>query len=471
MRLRRMSKTKNGSVVFSWFAIAAISLLGSVVGVTLFGHGPADIGPLRTDMRITPTINGGSVVDLGPLGNINFRSHVGVFRLDIKVRSMAPKNASELAVSTDFQNFSDDAAEDLRNGFASVAIRAALGSLLCTIFLSIFILRQRKRVVLAAILALSLSIFAGGTSYLSYKPSAILEPNYRGLIAAVPSLVGDVKEIAENFDLYRAQLTKLLDNVTTLYEKGLSLEPQGTGSDSTVVLHISDLHLNPEGWDVVKVLIEQFEVDIVVDTGDISDHGTPLEDKFLDMIPKLGIPYIYVRGNHDSMHTQDVIASIPNAEVLDNGSTVTIENITFTGTGDPRFTPDKSRESMPDAVVLNSARVMAEKSVGRGIDVALIHDPNGSEPIDGIIPLILSGHTHNRESKKLARGSILHIGGSTGGGGLRAFTSTDPAPLEATILYLNKKSGRLVAWDEITMGGIGLSSVELSRRLPSVLEK
>lgn len=58
------------------------------------------------------------------------------------------------------------------------------------------------------------------------------------------------------------------------------------------------------------------------------------------------------------------------------------------------------------------------------------------------------------------------VEGSTGGGGLRAVQNKKPAPVEASVLYLDRTTKRLQAWDEITLGGLGLSRAEVSRHLP-----
>jgi hypothetical protein len=100
------------------------------------------------------------------------------------------------------------------------------------------------------------------------------------------------------------------------------------------------------------------------------------------------------------------------------------------------------------------------------VDVALFHDSTAVEPLDGSVALVLAGHTHRYRAYLLSAGTRLLVSGSTGGGGLRAFTGDKPAPLQATLLHFDRRSGQLVAWDEITMGGVGLASVSLTRHLP-----
>lgn len=58
------------------------------------------------------------------------------------------------------------------------------------------------------------------------------------------------------------------------------------------------------------------------------------------------------------------------------------------------------------------------------------------------------------------------IEGSTGGGGLRAVQNKKPEQVLASVLYLDRSTRRLQAWDEITLGGLGLTTAEVSRHLP-----
>jgi predicted phosphodiesterase len=221
--------------------------------------------------------------------------------------------------------------------------------------------------------------------------------------------------------------------------------------------------------DMIEVLVKQFGIDVVVDTGDISDHGTPVEDTYLDGITRVDVPYVFVRGNHDSAHTEEVIRSKRNAIVIDNAEVVTVAGLTFSGVGDPRFTPDKSTAKVADEAVVARVGELAEKIRGRGIDIALVHDSTAIGPLTDTVPIVLAGHTHKRVVTRQSLLTTLMVSGSTGGGGLRTLTGKQPAPLEATVVHVSKESGRIVAWDEVTMGGLGTATVQVTRRLPESL--
>jgi hypothetical protein len=63
------------------------------------------------------------------------------------------------------------------------------------------------------------------------------------------------------------------------------------------------------------------------------------------------------------------------------------------------------------------------------------------------------------------------VQGSTGGAGLRGLQGEYPEPLTCTVLYLDRETGALRAYDEITLAGLGETEVTMQRTvLPPVDE-
>jgi hypothetical protein len=75
---------------------------------------------------------------------------------------------------------------------------------------------------------------------------------------------------------------------------------------------------------------------------------------------------------------------------------------------------------------------------------------------------VLAGHVHRREDVE-QDGTLLVVQGSTGGAGLRALEGEEPTPISLTVLYLDPDSGALQAYDDITLGGLGLNDARISR--------
>ena len=150
------------------------------------------------------------------------------------------------------------------------------------------------------------------------------------------------------------------------------------------------------------------------------------------------MPYVFIRGNHDSAVTADRMAALPNVTVLDD-SQVEIAGLSVVGARDPRFTPDKSTgdDDAGPEVLTRSGERLADlvESLDEPPDVALVHDPRQAPPLDGLAPVVLAGHTHDRDVSELDDGTLLMVQGSTGGAGLRGLQGEYPEPLTCTVLY------------------------------------
>jgi predicted MPP superfamily phosphohydrolase len=445
-----------------------LTILGTLAGIMLLANGSINFGPFNTDFSIRPALSGYTKVELGPLGSLSFKSHSGPISVLIKVNSLEPKFAEKWVNSKDkFTSIPSDAGENIRNNFSKIAVRAIIGGIIFSFFLVIISFRRLKIAILAAVLSLILNLIVSSYAYLTFRPTAITQPTYKGLISVAPTLVGSAREIATNFQQYRSQVAALLENASKISNLSSDSSQYQIPSDVITVLHVSDLHLNPAGWDLIRQLVKAYGVKVIADTGDISDHGTAFEDSYLDEIPKLKIPYLYVRGNHDSVHTQNYISTFPNAKVLDGGTPLVVEGLTFVGLGDPTFTPDKSKDS-DIKTVIDSQNKYAQLMPNTPINIFLVHNPVNVKVFDGKTDLILAGHLHKRSFTVLPKKTLLMIQGSTGGGGLRMITNREvPAKLEANILYFDKNTKKLVAYDEISIGGMGDAYAEIVRKTPN----
>ena len=124
-----------------------------------------------------------------------------------------------------------------------------------------------------------------------------------------------------------------------------------------------------------------------------------------------------------------------------------------------------------DGVLTDSGQALADvvHTLDKPPAIALVHDPRQAPPLDGVVPLVLAGHTHERAVSTLGDGTRLMVEGSTGGAGLRGLQGQYPEPLTCTVLYLDPGTGVLRAYDEITLGGLGETEVTIQRTvLPAV---
>ena len=87
------------------------------------------------------------------------------------------------------------------------------------------------------------------------------------------------------------------------------------------------------------------------------------------------------------------------------------------------------------------------------------------------MPLVLAGHYHRRFQQLLPLKTLLFVQGSTGASGLRGLEGEKPTPAKASVLYFDRTTRALQAWDDITLGGLGLTSVSIERHLRSSITK
>ncbi|WP_369069163.1 metallophosphoesterase [Kineococcus terrestris] len=484
---------RTARVLAPWLAVLLVAAAGAGTGFALAPGSTTYVGPLQTEVRVQPSLSPGVEVDLPPVGKVEFDTHTAPVLVTANIRSVDLDAASRLVTSPqELLALELTVADTVR----AATVRAAAWSVGCglagALLGGLLVFRALRRTLQTGAACLVAVVATAGGAAATFDPAGLQQPRFTGLLSRAPYLVTSTQDALERLESYRSGLSDIVRSVSTLYAVSADLPvlgdgtvSPGAGADVTTVLHISDLHLNPLGFDLADDLVDQFGVEAVVDTGDITTWGTGLESSFLDRIPGLGVPYVFVRGNHDSAATQAAVAAQPGAVVLDEGETAEVAGLRFAGNGDPVFTPSgdeggEGQEATGDAEAVQRAghQVLADRIVAwegshadDPVDVALVHDPSGTEPLLGRVPLVLAGHLHSRRISLDASGTRVMVQGTTGGSGISAaglarLAAGTPVPLSATLLYFaasGERAGRLVAYDEVTVGGLGLAEVSLQR--------
>jgi len=482
-------------------AIALIGIGGVVIGTMLFAHATIAVGPFRAEMSISPSIKGGTEVDIPPLGSLHLDSHDGPIHLKVNLGSLDQSRTEALIDDpAAISSAGEHAVEDVRTGVIRLGIRTLGIAVLSALILSALVFRNIRRVAAAGLTALAVTLGSLGLAAVTLRPGSIAEPRYEGLLVNAPAVVGDARRIADNYGKYADQLQQIVSNVSRLYTTVSSLPVYEPAGNTTRILHVSDLHLNPASWGLIRTVVQTFDIDAVVDTGDMVDWGSAAETNYVSSIRSVGVPYIYVRGNHDSGIIQSAVGREKNAIVLDNKIT-TVDGLTIAGIGDPEFTPDKTTAPAkanaddPGSPLVTAGNELAQtiRAGGKPVDIAMVHDPAMATPLSGVVPLVLAGHLHHREVSLLpaptpepaasgasasptpvpsvsadgVAGPIptrLMVEGSTGGAGLRGLEKEKPTPLTLSVLYFDEKH-QLKAYDDIQLGGTGESNVTMQRNV------
>jgi predicted phosphodiesterase len=480
-RLRRWRDTARERRVVGRAATAVgltlVALVGMSVGLLLGGRVHQDVGPFAVQFAMRPSLTGGTSVLIPPLGSLDVHSHDGPVHIEVTLDSVDRQRAEALVNSPNGINaVSQSAVQDVQRGATRLAFQSAGAAVLGAMALAALIYRDMRRIAWTGGLALAVMAASGVIALATFRPNSVEEPQYHGLLANAPAVIGDARNIANRFDAYKAELQRLVNNVSRLYGAASTLPVYQPDAGTVRVLHVSDLHLNPAAWQLIKTVVQQYQVNFVIDTGDINDWGTPTESSFVDSIGALGVPYVFIRGNHDSATTAAAVAKQPHAIVLEN-QVQTVDGLTVAGIGDPRFTPDKSTHGLEGVpahqesdLVTASGEALAStiRRYPAKVDVALVHDPASAGGLAGAAPLLLAGHLHHRETATLhgsgGTSSFLMVQGSTGGAGLRGLEGEQPTPLEMSVLYFAPDGG-LQAYDDITVGGTGQTEASINRHI------
>jgi hypothetical protein len=501
-----------------------VGVLGAAIGAALAPPTTTQVGPIQAEVSVVPSLSPGVNLLLPPAGQVSFATHVAPFAVQARISEVDLEGARALISSPGgLDALRTSAPDQLRTAALQAAGTTALCSLTGALLLSMLVYRRRwsRTAEVASAVAVVLAV-VGGVGAWSFDPDKFAQPRFTGLLGQAPYVAGQASSLVRRLESYRSGLADIVGGITTLYATSDRLPVVPASDDVVTVLHVSDIHLNPLGFDLTERLVKQFNVDMVVDTGDITTWGTEVESSVLGRIKDVGVPYVFVRGNHDSLRTQRAVAQNRNAIVLDGGVRI-VKGLVIAGIGDPRFTPDanapidplpspsvptkapptptpsaaaSSRSSTsPSATASPSASPRPDWAAssdpevrvgGRLADVvqawnaahpdqpvavAAVHEPYAVPPLLGQVPVVLAGHFHSRSVKLDPSGTRIMIEGSTGGAGITSDTMHQvadgtPVPLDATLLYVARagdRAGQVVAYDEITVGGFGLASVTIDR--------
>jgi predicted MPP superfamily phosphohydrolase len=455
---------------------ALAGVAGTHLGLRLAGRATGWIGPLEVSARLDLTRDGSGVrVDVPPLGTATARTHRGPLRVTAIATDAdftraegllrMPHDATDAAgIKAQLDTALAAAGQDARALALALGKRSAIAGIGGAAAVGALTMRRPADAAAAAAAGAALLAAAGVTAAATVDKDAWRTPQLTGRLTQAHLILGDLQTAPQRIGTYRDQLADLVRTATAVYRTVAAL-PEPPPEDAIRLLHISDIHLSPAAYPLARALVDEYRVDAVIDTGDLVDWGTPAEDAFATQIKDLGVPYVFVKGNHDSDSNARAVARQPNATVLELGADpVEIAGLRMAGMADPRFTPDKSNGD-DDAAhkVSEVAKIFAAELVGQNVDIALAHDPAAGRALNGVVPLLLAGHTHRRSVRRYGGTTVL-VQGTSGGAGLRGVQDDPPTPFSLSIVYVDRGTRTLWGADEVTLGGIGSVQLSVVRR-------
>ncbi|UDY37335.1 metallophosphoesterase family protein [Dermatobacter hominis] len=438
---------------------AALTTLLAIVGATLalwlLGPVRVAVGPVTTGLTMAPAVGGPVALDVSPLGQVEIAPSYAPVRLQAEVADLDPAAVSDLITQGRSPEF--DIGGTLPRTLAGAALTyvgvAALGAGLVA-----GIGRRSWRHGLAGagvpFLALSACFWIG---LVTLNTNELADMRTTGALALIPDGATNATRFFDDRDRFADNVASSTGATTDLYA-GLFGTADPDHPDVVRILHISDLHLNSAALSFAGQLARTFDVDVVANTGDDADWGSEVESEILGGPVGIDVPYLWVRGNHDTQATQAANAA-EGAVVLD-GTETTVDDLVFFGVGDPTFSPKLDKAVVKEGQTKFKQRWSAEvmeplyAAQPQVPDVVMTHDPAMTDAIEPKPPLRLAGHTHKLQVSAGTNpdGSpwVLVVNGSTGGAGLRVLDKEQENPMSAVIITVDRESKQALYLDEFS---------------------
>jgi Icc-related predicted phosphoesterase len=431
------------------------ALAGAIIFIWAFGPAQYQIDGFRVAAAVRPAKTGQTVVELPPLGTLTARTHAFPVECRLTLLQVEERTVTAALQNPDLSLLWGKLRHDAGDALKSFVLRQfALGALGALFFTWPLLRLPLRRLWLPPLTGLLTAAALLGPVYLTYQPEAFKHPAYSGIIEAAPRILALSENLVSGFQELNARAPELIANLQELFQRADTLNNFSLQDGDTRLLLVSDIHNNPVALVLARELATRFAVSAILDAGDLTDLGLPLELNLVEGIGKLPVPYVLAPGNHDSPAVMDALAARPRVYVL-HGQVVNIAGLKVLGAPDPsayRPTPKASGAAQEEAELKALAEQLTAtlKRSPTRVDVLVVHNPAVARRFRGQVPLIVCGHTHEPAVER-DTASLLLNPGTTGAAGIRGLQSATEVPYTAMIVHLNPQK-RPVAVDIITYG-------------------
>ncbi|WP_143056207.1 metallophosphoesterase family protein [Pedococcus cremeus] len=312
-----------------------------------------------------------------------------------------------------------------KDAVVSMGGRFAVGSLLVAALVvgGYAVWRRRRPSVRVLGVAGTCWVLACGLTGVSiwqtYQPDRLDAFRTTGILGAVQrnaDLLNGVETRAQQTTPYLKNLLALSAALQDKYTPQSLNEPVAAR-----ILLVSDIH-GGQQYPLMKTIVKEENIDAVVDLGDLLNFGAVTEGDTVGLfkgIASLGVPYVFVRGNHDAQSAGDTrllerLAKVPNVVLLQPDektyTELTVGGVRIAGFNDPRWFGDDNRNNAAKQVPARDAFKAAFADRPQP-DLVVSHEPGAVKDIERA-DLLAHGHMHSNSLD----GNIIGVGTFTGGG-------------------------------------------------------
>jgi predicted phosphodiesterase len=289
---------------------------------------------------------------------------------------------------------------------------------------------HRRKGFLFGLLAGALAMtYTGASTVATYRPEQVKTYSATELLATLqssPEVLASIESRAGQVEPY---VTNWLQLQNALQERFIS--PEVAKADTVRFLLVSDIHGTNE-YAVMKKIVESEAITAVIDTGDLLNFGEVNEGELSGLfkgIASVGVPYIFVDGNHDATSRTDEallrrLARVKNVVLPEPRAAdyqlLSIAGVRIAGMNDPRYYGDSNTDVGDVEKPAAEAFADAFKDVP-DLDIVLAHEPTAADAI-GVGTVKIRGHLH----RAALDGNTIAVGTFTGGG-LMSYYRNDAA--------------------------------------------
>jgi Icc-related predicted phosphoesterase len=426
------------------------------------GRTEAAVGPGTVEVSASPARSGATVVALPPLGRLSAATHGAPVELTARVLAIDIEAAQRSTQGVDpVAGVRADVEAALPDVLRAFALRSLAAAALVGGVVALAVLRRHWWYAVAGaaggVLAVGSLLVA---TWVPYDIDAFEEPHLSGELRRVPGLLVAAERNLSGLDEVRDRVAVLSSRLAELYAASVGELPGGAPGE-VAILHVSDLHLNPLGAELVVRLAEDLDVDAVLDTGDVTTFGFGVEAHFGALLEQTAVPYLLVPGNHDAPANRAQLGALEGITVLD-GDVATVGGVRILGIADPTFTASNEVSTAEaNRIKADLADEVRQAVLDARPDLLAVHDPAQAARSTGVVRAVAAGHVHERTMERIDGTWVMTIG-STGATGLGSFTVDTDQPYEAEVLRF--QDGELVAVDHLRVEGID-GAFTLERRI------
>lgn len=416
------------------------ALAGAILVLNLVGVLRITIEPMQFVLNVKIGFPGHTVLKIPPIGSISAKTHgYQPLQLILALENIDLDQLRQIAFTTDFNSqqelvgyFQSKINRVLGMAVAKLMIIAGVGGLL-----GVYLGGTRRWAYLIAgfLIGSTFLLLITTATYYGYNIQAFANPQYHGIIDAAPWMISMIQEGLLKVDQLGEQIQSLAANLYAVFNQIEDLKDIGVLASDLTILHVSDIHNHPVAYDFISQVVAAFPIDLIIDTGDLTDWGTPLEAEIVNRIEQLDVTYLFVAGNHEA---PDVLAKLEQTGnvILLGAEPLETMGVKVAGMLDPSaesYSPQNV--SIPE---LSQHAVRINELYGsqqHGIDIFAVHNHRIAAQIEpGIFPVVLCGHNHVQSINQT--GATVYVNaGTTGAAGIRGIQGSQVVPFSLSVLY------------------------------------